>query len=74
MAILNALSCRLQRLRYKDFQLVARPAVVDVKNDLQPQKSIRGGLHEVESVKDFSTAMEERGVLHWWKRAMGYVA
>ena len=30
------------------------------------------GLHEVAAVKDFGLKMDEKGVLGWWRRAMGY--
>jgi hypothetical protein len=30
------------------------------------------GLFETDSVKDFASAMEQRGVLEWWRKAMGF--
>lgn len=62
----------LQRLRYKDFQLAARPAAVDQEVDGRSREPISTGLFETDSVKDFATQMENRGVLEWWRKAMGY--
>jgi hypothetical protein len=39
-------------------------------NQEEPQSEI--GLAEVESVKEFGSVMEQRGVWHWWRRGMGY--
>jgi hypothetical protein len=64
----------IQRLRYKDFQLAARPAEIfgqEGANDHIEQEPPTG-LFETDSVKDFATQMEKRGVLEWWKKAMGY--
>jgi hypothetical protein len=30
------------------------------------------GLFETESAKEFASAMEQRGVLEWWRKAMGF--
>lgn len=62
----------MQKLRYKDYQLIARPTVGEVELESSNKMQSRNGLHEVGSVKEFSTCMEERGVLLWWRRAMGY--
>lgn len=77
-------------LRYKDFQLVSRPASVMVERDEGRSQGPAGeksegdgkkkgrredskaGLKEVDSVKEFGSLMEQRGVLGWWRRAMGY--
>lgn len=32
------------------------------------------GLEEVDSVKQFGAKMEEKGVLPWWRKAMGYTS
>ena len=62
----------LQRLRYKDFQLVARPAVIERGAMHSSGSDHKTGLYETESVKDFAMRMDDRGVLAWWKKAMGY--
>ncbi len=62
----------VQKLRYKDYQLVSRPAAIEppmVRNLALTQVT---GLFEVDSVKAFGIAMEERGLLPWWRNAMGY--
>lgn len=62
----------LQRLRYKDFQLVARPAAIE-RDAMHPSGSDhRTGLYETDSVKDFAVQMDNRGILAWWKKGMGY--
>ncbi|KAL4802619.1 hypothetical protein BDV18DRAFT_147013 [Aspergillus unguis] len=84
----------VKNLRYKDFQLVARPAcaVVDgqevsegagkgKRTDSRGKNGIGNGkeenlgigLEEVDSVKEFGTLMEQRGVWQWWRKGMGYV-
>ncbi|RHZ52919.1 uncharacterized protein CDV56_106914 [Aspergillus thermomutatus] len=64
----------VRNLRYKDFQLVSRPGVVtrdDQTEDWKPgsRSQISGiptlpnvGLSEVESVKEFGSIMEQRGI------------
>ncbi|KAK4225020.1 hypothetical protein QBC38DRAFT_369676 [Podospora fimiseda] len=59
----------VQRLRYKDFYLAAKPALIEpAVGKLQEQI----GLFEVGDVNDFATAMEERGISAWWRKAMGF--
>ncbi|KAJ5129162.1 uncharacterized protein N7515_005201 [Penicillium bovifimosum] len=73
----------VRRLRYKDFQLVTRPGIVEEDRDHKvdgdgQQKEGDGvlqlavGLDEVESVKEFGGIMARRGVWNWWRRGMGY--
>lgn len=57
----------MQRLRYKDFQLVAKPCPLGPEASPDPP-----GLDEVEAVKEFGDAMEKRGISHWWASAMGF--
>lgn len=75
----------VQRLRYKDYQLVARPAQLVLGEDQGeregkgPEKareeiSVEVGLREVESMKEFGMIMKRRGVWEWWRRGMGYVS
>ena len=68
----------LKSLRYKDYQLVSRPAhiVLDTETAaaVEPISEQRGRLVIVSSVKDFGTQMQARRVLAWWRRAMGYSA
>ncbi|KAL4867850.1 hypothetical protein BDV12DRAFT_197859 [Aspergillus spectabilis] len=73
----------VKNLRYKDFQLVSRPAGVVVESEDGAKNTVKGketeghllsgGLEEVESVKEFGSLMERRGVWQWWRRGMGYV-
>ncbi|KAL4923782.1 uncharacterized protein BDV17DRAFT_232090 [Aspergillus undulatus] len=81
----------VRSLRYKDFQLVARPASAVVEGEVGKGEKIKGkekekgggkrkedkrlpiGLEEVESVKEFGSLMEQRGVWNWWRKGMGYV-
>ncbi len=58
-----------QRLRYKDFQLAAKPAAIE-SGVVRPEP--RTGLFEVESIQEFAAAMEERGISEWWKRGMEF--
>lgn len=71
----------VRKLRYKDFQLVARPRAVEAeaeynnKNDKAPElRDAEIGLVEVESVKEFGSRMARRGVWNWWRKGMGYQA
>ncbi|OGM41356.1 hypothetical protein ABOM_009916 [Aspergillus bombycis] len=80
----------VRNLRYKDFQLVARPGLLEQdlqnrdengkqrdgkKNNGQEQRGgdSVAGLEEVETVKEFGSIMEDRGVWRWWRKGMGYV-
>lgn len=73
----------VQRLRYKDYQLAARPAELVVEDRQEEGEGERGkgreevsveaGLREVESMKEFGLIMERRGVWGWWRRGMGYI-
>ncbi|MCJ1402909.1 hypothetical protein MMC11_006130 [Xylographa trunciseda] len=61
----------VQKLRYKDYQLAARPAGIEERKDGAGE--VEGaGLHEVAAVKDFGLRMDEKGMLGWWRQAMGY--
>ena len=73
----------VRKLRYKDFQLVIRPGPLALdpnagRNALQPSletlpNSMKHGLFEVDSVKDFSNIMAHRRVWNWWRKGMGYI-
>ncbi|KAJ5359838.1 hypothetical protein N7517_009029 [Penicillium concentricum] len=69
----------VRHLRYKDFQLVTRPGVVEEEGEGGKQGTGNGkeldlplGLDEVDSVKEFGGIMARRGVWNWWRRGMGY--
>ncbi|KXT14471.1 hypothetical protein AC579_4797 [Pseudocercospora musae] len=62
----------VQRLRYKDFQLVARPAEIVRELSSKEVPSSAGVLDEIDSVKDMAIRMEDLGVLHWWRKGMGF--
>ncbi|KAK3403113.1 hypothetical protein B0T20DRAFT_17385 [Sordaria brevicollis] len=59
----------VQRLRYKDFHLASKPALIETKS---AQVSDPTGLFEVETVKEFGVIMEKRGISKWWEQAMGF--
>lgn len=64
----------VQRLRYKDFQLVKKPAEKQAEGiEVEDGKVAYGKLEEVESVKEFGGRMEDFGVWKWWRVGMGYV-
>ncbi|KAL3456683.1 hypothetical protein BJX64DRAFT_37853 [Aspergillus heterothallicus] len=79
----------VRSLRYKDFQLVNRPAAAmeedgdnkDIDGGNRGGKlvsaagrDIKTGLVEIDTVKEFGSAMERRGVWKWWRKGMGYVS
>jgi hypothetical protein len=64
----------VQRLRYKDFQLVKKPAAKMSEGPGNGAAVSYGRLEEVESVKEFGERMEGFGVRDWWRKGMGYVA
>ncbi|KAI1820634.1 hypothetical protein F4861DRAFT_522183 [Xylaria intraflava] len=58
-------------LRYKDFQCPRKPAATEV---LAPTQTEHGNFKEVTSVTEFGQYMEQRGLVRWWKSAMGYAS
>lgn len=63
------LTCQ-EDLRYKDYQLVARPG--ECQQDVIAEAS-RSRLEEVVSVKEFAEEMDRKNILHWWRKVMGYL-
>lgn len=64
----------VQRLRYKDFQLVKKPSEKQVESKQVEKRDVAyGKLETTESVKDFGARMQELGVWGWWRKGMGYV-
>jgi len=64
----------VQRLRYKDFQLVKKPAEKLLDDDSkQEQKVPYGKLEEIDTVKEYGATMEALGVRRWWRMGMGYL-
>jgi hypothetical protein len=61
-----------QSQRYKDYQLVSRPAELVFDKEIAPPLDESGKLYQVDSVKGFGEKMEQRGIHGWWKKAMGY--
>ena len=57
-------------LRYKDYQLIVPTSAAG--KEVMPATET-GVLEEVNSVKGFAGAMESKGLLMWWRTAMGYV-
>ncbi|CAL5869959.1 uncharacterized protein PFLUO_LOCUS4192 [Penicillium psychrofluorescens] len=70
----------VRQLKYKDFQLVARPGLLVLENDDSKDSSnassgsddLEMGVSEVDSVKEFGSRMAQRGVWGWWRSGMGY--
>lgn len=64
----------VQRLRYKDFQLVKKPAEMRVEGQARnvDDKVPYGKLEEMDTVKEFGAQMENFGVWNWWRVGMGY--
>ncbi|EKV11588.1 hypothetical protein PDIG_49440 [Penicillium digitatum PHI26] len=78
----------VRRLRYKEFQLVTRPGLVEEEGACGKQGTGDGngngegkdekemgfavGLNEVNTVKEFGSLMAKRRVWTWWRRGMGY--
>lgn len=62
----------MQRLRYKDYQLAARPALVHRESQVDIGQLPRPTFTEIGSVKVFGQYMDSLGVLGWWREAMGY--
>jgi hypothetical protein len=62
-----------QNLRYKDYQLASRVAEVQRENAPDPQQMKQTtGLFESETVRDFGSQMQQRGVYAWWRQGMGF--
>ncbi|KAL2809857.1 hypothetical protein BJX63DRAFT_434816 [Aspergillus granulosus] len=79
----------VRSLRYKDFQLVNRPAAAMVeevddkenshgnrggRKDSPGVEEVKAGLSEIDTVKEFGSIMEQRRVWKWWRKGMGYVS
>ncbi|KAF3052772.1 hypothetical protein E8E11_011270 [Didymella keratinophila] len=62
----------VQRLRYKDFQLVRKPAEKQTESQSNDSKIPYGKLEEMDTVKEFGAQMESFGVWNWWRVGMGY--
>ena len=59
-------------LRYKDYQLVVAPTEVPGSGQTTVDDGDIGVLKEVETVRDMAVFMDKRGLLEWWRKAMGY--
>ena len=62
-----------QRLRYKDYQLLRKPA--EVQNEgphNSSKKSNATGVSETDAVSNFGAEMQRHGVLSWWRKAMEF--
>jgi len=62
----------VQALRYKDYQLVRKPAPVEESGCAPAKEAQMQGFEEVDSVAVFAAEMEKRGILQWWRSAMGF--
>lgn len=62
----------VQRLRYKDFQLVKKPAKKQVEGQTNDSKVSHGKLEEMDTVKEFGAQMESFGLWNWWRVGMGF--
>lgn len=63
----------VQRLRYKDYQLVTRPGPRECETPEAGNVEVEPGLREVDTVKEFGSVMKERGCWEWWRKGMGYI-
>ncbi|OQO15126.1 hypothetical protein B0A48_00508 [Cryoendolithus antarcticus] len=59
-------------LRYKDYQLAARPGPVVREGITAYSLTPESALAEIETVKDFGVQMQRREVYEWWRAGMGY--
>lgn len=64
----------VQALRYKDYQCVRKPSLLDDAVQGTAIKADNEGFEEIESVADFADKMSNFGLLSWWRTAMGYEA
>lgn len=62
----------VNRLRYKDYHLVARPSPVVPEGDVLSHTPTKSEFEEVTSVKEFGEEMRRHKIHDWWRRAMGY--
>ncbi|KZP25957.1 hypothetical protein FIBSPDRAFT_855249 [Athelia psychrophila] len=68
----------VQGLRYKDYHLLRKPAPLEESHDhgaaagQNLEMASDEEFEEAESVARFATRIEKRGVLQWWRSAMGY--
>ena len=57
----------VQDLCYKDYQCVHKPAAREVR-----KRNLANSFVELESIGPFAKHMEQRRILSWWKKGMGY--
>lgn len=62
----------VQRLRYKDFQLVRKPSEKQAETLASDSKLPYGKLEEMDTVKEFGARMQSFGIWNWWRVGMGY--
>lgn len=62
----------VQGLRYKDYQLLCRPAPLESDASGSSAQGHSRGFDERGSVQEFASVMEKKGLLSWWRQAMGY--
>ena len=60
-------------LRYKEYRLVCPAARVPGECCEDTREDSHGIVEEVETVRDMAAVMEKKGVLEWWKKAMGFM-
>lgn len=59
-------------LRYKDYQLVAPAARAPEGINGDAAEVSLGTVEEVDAVRDMAAVMEGKGLLEWWRKAMGF--
>ncbi|KAK8209057.1 hypothetical protein M8818_003750 [Zalaria obscura] len=64
----------VHNLRYKDYQLVSRPALLEREGGVSSPLIDKRGLYEMDTVKAFGHEMQCRAVYGWWRRGMGYAS
>jgi hypothetical protein len=64
----------VQKLRYKDYQLVSRPKCMKLAASDPSEMTMMPRYMEVNTIKEFGSIMQERGLLDWWRTGMGYLS
>lgn len=60
-------------LRYKDYRLTCPVARVPGECCGDARDDSPGIVEEVATVRDMAAVMEKKGLLEWWKKAMGFM-
>lgn len=61
----------VHNLRYKDYRLICSASKAPDSSCGEAGDNAFG-IEEVDTVRDMGAAMERKGLLDWWKKAMGF--